>query len=46
MEYYIGYFFQRPIGRDIETTVKIRNILFATFSRTYQILLYIVDAPT
>ena len=43
---YIGYFFQGPIGHDIKTTVKIRNILFATFSHTYQLLLYIVDAPT
>ena len=40
------FFFQGPIGRDIETTVKIRNILFATFSHTYQLLLYIVDALT
>ena len=39
-------FFQGPIGRDIKTTVKIRNILFATFSHTYQLLLYIVAAPT
>ena len=31
---------------DIKTTVKIRNILFATFSYTYQLLLYVVDAPT
>ena len=34
------------IGGDIKTTVKIRNILFATFTHTYQLLLYIVDAPT
>ena len=32
--------------RNIKTTVKIRNILFATFSHTYQLHLYIVDAPT
>ena len=40
------FFFQGPFGRDIKTTVKIRNILIATFSHTYQLLLYIVDAPT
>ena len=34
-------FFQGPIGHDIKTTVKIRNVLFATFSYTYQLLLYI-----
>ena len=28
----------------LTTTVKIRNILFATFSHTYQLLLYIVNA--
>ena len=39
-------FFQGPIGRDILTRVKIRNSLFATFSHTYQLLLYIVDAQT
>ena len=43
---HVGYFFQGPIGREIKTTVKIRNILFATFSHTYQLLLYIVDALT
>ena len=26
--------------------MKIRNILFATFSHTYQLLLYVLDAPT
>ena len=40
------FIFQCPIGRDIKTTVKIRNIVFSTFSHTYQLLLYIVDAPT
>ena len=39
-------FFQGPIGREIKTTVKIKNVLFATFSYTYQLLLYIVAAPT
>ena len=44
---YEGYiFFQGPIGRDIKTTVNIRNVLFTTFSYTYQLLLYIVAAPT
>ena len=45
---YEGYFFflQGPIGREIRTTVKIRNILFATFSHTYQLLLYTVNALT
>ena len=44
---YVGYSFSRgSIGRDIKTTVQIRNILFATFSHTFQLLLYIVDAPT
>ena len=42
----VGYCFQGPNGRDIKTTVKIINILFATFSHTYQLLLYTVDAPT
>ena len=43
---YVGYFlFQGLIGFNIKTTVKIRNILFATFSHTYQLLLYIVDVP-
>ena len=36
--------FQDPIVRDIKTTVIIKNILFATFSHTYQLLLYLVDA--
>ena len=40
------FFFQGPIGRDFKTTVKIRNILFATFSHTYELLVYIVHAPT
>ena len=40
------FFFQAPIGREIKTTVKIENVLFATFSHTYQLLLYIVAAPT
>ena len=40
------FFFQGPIGCDFKTTVKIKNILFATFSHTYQLLLYIVDSPT
>ena len=40
------FFFQGPIGRDIKTTVKIKNILFATFNHTYQLLFHIVDAPT
>ena len=31
------FFFQGPIGRDIKT----RNILYATFNHTYQLLLYI-----
>ena len=39
------FFFQGPIGRDIKPIVKIRNTLFATFSQTYQLLLYIVDVP-
>ena len=39
-------FCQGPIGRDIKTTLKIRNILFATFSNIYQLPLYIVDAST
>ena len=34
------------IGHDIKTAVKIRNNLFETFSHTYQLLFYIVDAPT
>ena len=43
---YVGYFFfQGLIGRSTKTTVKIRNILFATLSHTYQLLLYIVNAP-
>ena len=39
-------FFQGLIGCDIKTTVKIRNVLFATFSYTYQLLLYIVATLT
>ena len=34
------HFFQGQIGRDIKTRVKIRNILFATFRHTCQLLLY------
>ena len=34
-------FFQGPIGRDIKSTVRIRNILFATFSHTYPLPLHI-----
>ena len=41
----LGYFIQGPIGRDFKTTLKIINILFGTFSHTYQLVLYIVDAP-
>ena len=32
-------FFEGPIARDIRTTVKIINVLFATFSYTYKLLL-------
>ena len=31
------FFFQGPIDHDIKTTVKNRNILFVTFSHTYQL---------
>ena len=41
--YPLTFIFQ---GRDIKTTVKIRYGLFVTFSHTYQLLLYILAAPT
>ena len=41
-----NFFFQGPFGRDIKTTVKTRKTLFTTFSLSYQLLFYIVDAMT
>ena len=38
------FFFQGPIGCEIKTNSENQNLLFATFSYTFQLLLYIVAA--
>ena len=40
------FVFQGPIGRNFKTTVKIINILFATFNHIYQLLLSLHSTPT